>query len=154
MNPLVFIASLLFYSEGSSCRMTRSVGRVILYTYLMSLVISMYVVSLNLALMLCLLCYLISYLYCYLISSNVYSKVISVTLAVSVTIFYMVLLENNLTSYPKIIQDMLSYSNYIYRDGTLALISSISLKYYTTKDNLINFMVCVMWTIEKSITII
>lgn len=154
MNPLLFILALLLYAEGSSCKMTRDVSRVILYTYLLSLVSSIYVPSLNLSLILGLLFSLSSYIYCYTRTPNIYVKTLSVGLSILITIFYLVLLENNLHSYPDIIQKVLSYSNYIYRDITLTLVGIISLRYATTRDNILNFIIGIMWMTEKSITLI
>lgn len=152
MEPTLFVLALVFYGEGSTDVVTRTISRAILYTYLMVMVISTYGTNLEISLIVCMLCTTVSYIFCYTKVPFKTAKILICVLAVFMIIAYLSIIAGKIPS-NSILQTLLSYSNYIYRDGSLALISTVSMLHgikNKTHEEKLNMTVCGMWLMEKS----
>lgn len=155
MSPLLFPLVLILYAEGSYCAVTRKVSRVVLYSYLLTLLTTMYLDSLYAARLSLLLIHTVCYLSCITLCNKLSGKVVFFVLMVGMwwvdisIILNTLVYDINLFGY-----SLLKYSHYFYRESTILAISLCSyistLDYrQNTRENLLGLSTLLFFIIEK-----
>jgi hypothetical protein len=128
MNPLLYPLALILYAEGSYSKITKTCSRSLLYTYLLNLLITSYVLDTNTAVILCILTHLIAYSYCISLCDSVLSKSLFFLMLIITTFIYITIIKGDIVLDISFLgESLLQHSNYIYREGNLLAISLCSL---------------------------
>lgn len=124
MNPLLFPFLLILYIEGSSCPVTRKVSRLVLYSYLTTLVVTMYAPTLMCAYLLMLVVHTFYHILCIDMCQKLSSKLIFFTLLLCIWWVDMSIIlgtmKYDLTIFG---YSLLEYSHYLFRELTILAIS-------------------------------
>ena len=153
MNPLLLPVILIIYAELSTSKSTRDISRVSLYTYLLSILATMYIPNYPSAVVSSMVVCLLGQLYSIVRAETVIAK--GMFLLVTVISLYVhtgLLLqtfEMDITVYG---ESLLGYSNLLYREVTLLAIG-LSVKQnivsiaqiLASKENKINLIVVTLW---------
>jgi hypothetical protein len=155
MNPLLFPLVLILYAEGSYCVVTRKISRVVLYSYLITLLTTTYLESLDAARLSLLLIHTVCYLSCITLCQKLSGKVVFFVLMLGMWWIDLSIILNTLEYDITLFgYSLLNYSNYFYRELTIAAISLcayISTKYnrQNTRENLLGLTTLLFFIIEK-----
>ena len=156
MNPLLYPLALILYAEGSYSKITKSCSRSLLYTYLLSLLITSYVYNTKTALILCILTHVITYTYCISICDSKLSRSLFCVMAFISTLIYGTVLAGHISLDVSFLgQSLLQNSNYLYREGNLLAISLCSLLLANSservhiRENLIGFSLIAALFLER-----
>lgn len=155
MNPLLFPAVLILYAEGSSCGVTRRVARVILYSYLLTLITTTYLYSLDAARLSLLLVHSVCYISCINLCEKTDGKVIFFLLMIGMWWIDLSIILNTLKYDISIFgYSLLNYSNYFYRELSVLAVSLCSYVSTTNnrdnlQENILGLCVFSLFIIEK-----
>ena len=155
MNPLLFPAVLILYAEGSSCGVTRRVARVILYSYLITLITTTYMYSLDAARVSLILIHSLCYLMCIILCEKIDGKVVFFLLMLGMWWIDLSIILNTIRYDITILgYSLLSYSNYFYREVSIlavSLCSYVSTTNYRNnlQENILGLCVFSLFIIER-----
>lgn len=155
MNPLLFPAVLILYAEGSSCGVTRRVARVILYSYLLTLITTTYLYSLDAARVSLILIHSICYIVCINLCEKIDGKVVFFLLMIGMWWIDLSIILNTLkyditaSGY-----SLLGCSNYFYRELSILAVSLCSYVSTTNhrnnlQENILGLCVFSLFIIER-----
>ena len=155
MNPLLFPLVLILYAEGSYCEVTRKVARVVLYSYLITILTTTCLESLDVARLSLLPIHTACYLSCITLCQKLSGKVVFFVVMLGVWWIDMSIILNTLSYDINIFgYSLLKYSHYFYRESTIlaiSLCSYISTVDYrqNTRENLLGLSTLLFFIIEK-----
>lgn len=155
MNPLLFPAVLILYAEGSSCGVTRKVSRVILYSYLLTLITTTYLYSLDAARISLVLIHSVCFIFCITLCDQLAGKAVMFLLLLIMWWIDISIILNT-TKYDILLmgKSLLGYSNYLYRELSILSVSlcsyiSTTNERQNTRENLLGLCVMLLWIVEK-----
>ena len=155
MSPSVlwFSLVLILYGEGSLCEHTRRCARAILYSYLLTLVLSSNINDLQISIMTVYIVICVGYGYCIATSDRIAGKVLFGTLIVLMSYISTALIFHTI-DYDIIVNgySLLEHSAYVYREGSLIALGCVSFltlhdKRVHIRENIISFIAMVTWLV-------
>ena len=155
MNPLLFPLALILYAEGSYCVVTRKVARLVLYSYLITILTTMYIENIEFAKVSLILVHTLCYLICINLCQKWLGKVIFFLLLLGMWWVDLSIILNTLEYDVNLLgYSLLKYSHYFYREFTILAISLCSyistLDYrHNTRENLLGLSTLLFFIIEK-----
>lgn len=155
MNPLLFPAVLMLYAEGSYCEVTRKVARIILYSYLLTLITTTYLYSQDAANLSLLLIHTVCYLACITLCQKITGKRMFLLLMLGVWGIDMSIILGTLRYDISVLgYSLLSHSNYFYRELTILAVGlcsyvSTTNERHNVRENLLGLSALLMWIVEK-----
>lgn len=153
MNPLIFPVILIIYSEMSTREVTRRISRVLLYSYLLALLSTMYVENYQVAVLLSLCIHTVGFLYSAVTAETKISKGLFTFVMVSISYVHTgILLQDYLMDITFYGSSLLGYSNHLYKEVTIVAIGLTSAFTETTltdifnsKEHKIGLLVVTLW---------
>lgn len=143
MESLLLILLLILYGEGSTCKVTRQVSRTLLYTYTLSLVLSIYTEDLQVTYIAGLFVHIVGIGYCASIARTWQSlSAFGITFLLVASTYLILIIPESYNTYNSI---FINYSNVFYRESLLlCVILSTDIKTNNT-DSRLNISACALW---------
>ncbi|AHK11282.1 hypothetical protein S14_173 [Shewanella sp. phage 1/4] len=155
MNPILFPAILILYAEGSYCEVTRKVARIVLYSYLLTLITTTYMPTVQGAHFSLVILHTACYIFCIGLCQKLEGKVVFFIILVGLWWIDLSIILNTL-KYDVVIlgYSLLNYSNYFYREFTILAVSlcayiSTTDRRHNTRENLIGVITLALLIVEK-----
>lgn len=155
MSPSIlwFPLILILYGEASYCKVTRRCSRSILYSYLLTLVITANTVNIQLGLIFSYFTIMISYIYCMGISERPAGRGLFATMIILMSYVLTAVIFRTF-EYDILVEgwSLLEHSSYIYREGSLIALSCVSFLTMNNhrvgrRENIIGIIAMVSWVI-------
>lgn len=143
---------LILYGEYSSSEDTRNISRLLLYTYMFSVMIPMMIAANNHAYVAGMLTHIVGLLLCIQYSRKDITLVLIILMMVIITLMYFTLVV------PSTLQELgivAQYSSSFYREGLLLLVASTTSldEEHSKRDSKLNMFAASVWIVGTLITI-
>lgn len=143
MESLLLILLLILFGEGSTCKVTSQVSRTLLYTYTLSLVLSIYTEDVQITYIVGLFIHTVGIGYCATLTRTWQAlSAFGVTFILIAATYLILIIPESYTTYNSI---FINYSNVFYRESLLlCVVLSTDIKTNNT-DSRLNIAACGLW---------